>query len=402
MPKQKLNDPFIRNYESPEKRVEIYDEYTDGLVLRVSPAGTKTFYFRYGAQGKRFKIGRYSNISLAEAREIAKKKALEVANGKDPQAEKVAKRKKRDLHSFEELAKEFKEKHLPTLRESTKSEYERIIDVELIPALGNRPINEIDKREVVQLLDKKAYKDDAPAMANHIRLRLSRIYTFAIERGYIDDNPVENTPTYEKGRIERDRFYDEDEIRELWKYFEMQKEPTQSVLKMLLITGQRKTETMNMRWDLIRNDTWTIPVELAKGKKPHEVPLSEMALEIIEKMRPLSGKSDYVFKSPRKDNEPIKWLSRARRFIQKNSKVSDFRPHDLRRTVTTHMSKLGIRPEVAAKIRNSKEKLGGGPVGRIYDRYDYMEERVEAMNKWSDHLQEILNEKPNDGKDSGE
>src|SRR5699024_9051211 len=140
--------------------------------------------------------------------------------------------------------------------------------------------------------------------------------------------PVQATSRYKKGHTKRDRFYSEKEIQILWNFFEQCEEPTQSVIKMLLVTCQRKTENMHMQWEDIRGDVWTIPAELAKNKKPNDVPLSDMAIEIIEGMRPVTGKSDYVFESPQKKNEPLAWLTRARVFIQNNSEVSDFRPHD--------------------------------------------------------------------------
>ncbi|MDZ7695313.1 MAG: tyrosine-type recombinase/integrase [Balneolaceae bacterium] len=114
---------------------------------------------------------------------------------------------------------------------------------------------------------------------------------------------LRSIPKYNKtkkgGKVEkkRSRDYKPEEIQDLWEYFEQLNEPTQSVFKMLLITGQRKTETMSMKWDDIRGDIWTIPAELAKNKEEHLVPLSDMALDIIEEMR-AGNNSDYVFASP--------------------------------------------------------------------------------------------------------
>src|SRR5699024_2989444 len=136
-------------------------------------------------------------------------------------------------------------------------------------------------------------------------------------------NPVSNIPKYKKTKTgekverKRTRHYEPEEIQELWNYFHNWNEPiTGAVLKMLLITGQRKTETMHMRWDKIRDNTWTIPAELAKTGEQHLVPLSDMALQLIEELRPMTGNSDYVFCSPKEDNAPMKWLTRARVTIQ--------------------------------------------------------------------------------------
>jgi integrase len=211
-----------------------------------------------------------------------------------------------------------------------------------------------------------------------------------MERGLAETNPVQLTSTYKKGNTKRDRYYDKKEIQILWEWFEKMEQPTQQVFKMLLITGQRKTETMKMKWDDIRGDVWTIPAALAKNKKPHDVPLSDMALQIIEQMRPTTGETDYIFCSPQKDNAPLAWLTRARRTIQNHSKVSDFRPHDLRRTVATYMAKLAVDRTVLGKILNHKGLAGDTQVTVIYDRHSYMKEKRQAMNRWSGHLQQIL------------
>jgi len=383
----------ISGLAAPDKRTEIFDGHTKGLGLRITPTGTKTFFYRYRFNGRirRFTIGRFPGISLSEARKRVLKLKVKVNDGIDPQAEKQKKRQKTEPQTFKELTKEFEEKHLPTLRESTRTEYKRIIDTELIPKLGKYPINEISKNQIISLLDDKAYKDEAPTMANRIRARLSRIYTFGMERGLTDSNPVQTTATYKNGNTKRSRFYDKEEIKELWSFFERFEEPTQSVLKMLLICGQRKTETMKMKWENIREKTWTIPAELAKNKQPHDVPLPDMALKIIEKMKPLSSDSDYVFKSPQKENQSIEWLTRARKHIQRYSDVPDFRPHDLRRTVASHMAELGVNRTVLGKILNHKGLAGDDQVTAIYDRHSYMEERREALDRWNSRLNSIIN-----------
>lgn len=405
MPKKHLNDQFIRNLAASGKRAEYYDQHlvdpetntvkrtgVKGLALRITKAGSKSFVYRYwyNGQSKRYKIGSYPNIGLSDARDEARVLSVKVNRGIDPLAEKQKRELVKDSLTFKELTDEFKIKHLPTLRDNTRYEYNRIIDNELIPTLGNCNVEEISKSQIIILLDKKAYKDDSPTMANRMRARLSRIFTFGMERAMIESNPVQNTTTYKGGNNKRDRRYTEKEIIELWGFFEQWGEPTESVLKMLLICGQRKTETMKMRWDNINDKIWTIPAELAKNKQAHDVPLPPMAIDIIEKRKAVSGKSDWVFESPQKPGEPIQWIQRVSRAIQANSTVDDFRPHDLRRTATSYMAKLGVDRTVLGKILNHKGLSRDGHVTSIYDRHDYMDEKREALKKWSSLLQRII------------
>ncbi|SMO38324.1 tyrosine-type recombinase/integrase [Fodinibius sediminis] len=412
MPKKRLNEQFLRNLKPQEKRVEYYDQHfikdgqlkkkgVKGFLVRLTKAGNKYFYYNYWFDGKakKYKIGSYPDIGVSKAREIARELSFQVDRGIDPQAEKKKRKQVPDTKTFKEISEEFKEKYLPTLKKKTRDEYSRIIDVELVPKLGKYPIKEISRNQIINLLDSKAFgKKPAPVMANRIRARLSKIYSFAINRGLAEDNPVSNVSKYKKtkagGDVEkkRSRWYKPKEIQELWKYFDNWNEPTGSVLKMLLITGQRKTETMHMKWDDIREGIWTIPADLAKNGEEHLVPLSDMAIQIIEELRPTTGNSDYVFCSPKEDNAPMKWLTRARVTIQEESDVPDFRPHDLRRTVATYMTKLGVTRTVLGKILNHKGLAKDDLVTAIYDRHGYMDERRQALDRWSYRLQSIIDD----------
>ncbi|MFH5885434.1 tyrosine-type recombinase/integrase [Halalkalibaculum sp. DA3122] len=369
-----FNYQALKSLESPDKRIEVFDERENGLGLRVTPGGTKTFFYRYRVNNKirRYTIGQFDSVGVKDARNVVSRLRVMVLDGLDPQAERQKKKNINGLKTFSDLVEEFKEKYLPTLRENTQIEYNRIIDKELLPVFGKLPAVKITKHEIVEILDKKAYKDGSPTMANRIRSRLSRIFTFGMERGHVEVNPIQNVSTYKQGESKRHRYYSEEEIRKLWGFFEDWGEPTQSVLQMLLICGQRKTETMKMRWADIQGEVWTIPASLAKNKHPHDVPLSPMALEIIDRMKKINGKSEYVFASPQNKKAPLDSMSRVRQAIQNNTEVSDFRPHDLRRTVATYMAKLGIERTVLGKILNHKGLAGDGQVTAIYDRHSYM------------------------------
>jgi integrase len=399
MPKVRLTHNMISGLDAPEKPIEYYDTVLRGLTLRHSKAGTKTFCYRYRFRRKnrRYKIGQFPGVTLSEARKKVQKLRVKVNEGIDPQAEKNERKYKKQVQRFRELAKEYKEKEVPHKSKNTQKEYIRIVDKELVPKLGEYPIDEIDKHLIIDMLDDKAYgtadSDPAPRMANSIRTRLMRIFNFGIERGLIKHNPVRQISNYPEGEKKRDRVYSDEEIRELWSFFEEWDAPTPSVFKMLLIAGQRKTETMYMRWDQIKGDVWTIPKELAKGKRAHDVVLSDFAQEIIRNQHERSGDSEYVFKSPVDENMPLQSIKRAKEHIQDNSKVEDFRPHDLRRTFATNLAKLGVDRTVLGKILSHKGLSRDNQVTAIYDRHNYLKEKREAMNKWSRKLKQILNEK---------
>ena len=394
MPQKKLTDAYIRNYEIPDKRTEIYDEIVSGLAIRITKTGSKSFVYRYRHKDKvkRYTIGTFPKLSLAQARKEVKRLAYEVSQGIDPLAERRKEKNKPSPINFSKLAHEFKQKHLPTLRESTRSEYERIIDVELKPSIGNFAIKDISKHDILKILDNKAYKDKSPTMANRIRARISKMYSFAISRGLAENNPVTHIPTYKESETKRKRFYDEKEIQKIWMANSYQRDPGRSVIKMLFLTGQRLGETRKMKRSCINGNVWTIPSDDTKNKVANEVPLSDLALQVIEELEPITGNSDYVFESPVKKNTPVLDVKRTVTNIRNESKVNDFRAHDIRRTVSTHMAKLKVDRTVLGKLLNHSGNAGDTHVTAIYDRHDYYEEKQKAIDLWTDHLKQIIKE----------
>lgn len=400
MAKRKLTDVFIKSVQT-DKRIEIFDTDTTGLALRVTPTGHKSFFYRYryGDKIKRYTIGKYSPpaLTLKKARDKAKELRVQVNNGKDPQGEKQKQKYVQPPLTFKKLAQKYKATSLPTLRDKTQTEHERIIDNELIPAFGKMPASELTKTQIISFLDKKAIDNDKKIMANRIRARLHSIFEFGLDKQIVDHNPVTKIKSYPEGSG-RERFFSEKEIKKLWEAFGVVNEPAGSLMKMLLLTGQRKTETMNMMWEDIRHEkrknfsglVWIIPKDLAKSHRLHLVPLSHLAKNVLEQMRIVNGAKSYVFASPVLNDSSITDISRSIKEVRTKSKVKDFKLHDLRRTVSTYLAELGVPQEVNSKILNHKTGGGGSQVTRLYNRYEYIKERQIALNKWADKLQSII------------
>ena len=152
-----------------------------------------------------------------------------------------------------------------------------------------------------------------------------------------------------------------------------------------MILGQRSGKTRRMKWMDIdfEKQIWTIPKEETKANRTHSVPLPQLALEILDALKAKAGKSDFVFNSPKKENESIKWLHKATERIQEESKVKDFRSHDLRRTMASHATKLKTDRTVLGKLLNHKSLASDDKVTAIYDCYDYLEEKRIAINVWA-------------------
>lgn len=382
---------MVRNLETSKTRIEYNDTLKKGLGLRVTNTGFKSFIYRYRINGKqkKYTIGRYPDISLAQARSISDDLYVKIKQGEDIQKVKV-KNRHQNLVTVKDLAERFKKEYLSSLKMSTAEDYQRRIDNHILPALGKLELKNIERHEIITFLKKIASK--TPIQSNRVRAVLSSMFSFGVNMALCDDNPVRLIKPLAKENT-RDRVYTEDELKIIWKAFENEVQPFHQVFKVLLLTGQRLGETRKMKWADIDNGVWTIPAEDTKAKRKNIVPLAPAVLELLEEMKKINGDREYVFQSPaRKKDMPISHLQYAARRVAKHTGISDFRIHDLRRTAATYMAQLGIERTVLGKILNHKTLSGDSKVTAIYDRHDYKNEKTEALEKWSIKLGAIVNQ----------
>src|SRR5690606_31251074 len=140
-----------------------------------------------------------------------------------------------------------------------------------------------------------------------------------------------NIKAFKAGKVRRERYYNDDEIRALWQAFDTQAEPMRSYFKLLILTGQRRTETLNARWHNVDFDkaTWTIPASDAKNKSEHIVPLSNQVIKLLQDLRIVTGQGEYIFESTMVKGQAMNWTHKAVNRIKLLSGVEDFRLHDL-------------------------------------------------------------------------
>lgn len=402
MPKLKLTNPTITNLVTT-KRIDYYDTIETGLIFRVTPSGGKTFALRYrnlAGEQSRITLGEYSaTFTLANARDKVRDIKRDLAQGIDPKTE-IAKRRseateaERYRFTFAQLARDFIARHLPTLRPKTSTEYRRIIQNILIPEFGTRAVESIRRRDVFALHERIGIDERKPTTANLTKAIASKMFSFAIEREYIESNPATNVKLHKAGKIRRDRAYTSDELVRIWNAFEVQQEPMRTYFKFLVLTCQRRTETLMARWDNIdlQRGTWTIPATDTKNKLEHVLPLSSQAVEILTEIHMLTGRSEYVFESTVKKGGPINWTHKAVDRVKELAGVADFRLHDLRRTGATYMAELGVERTVLGKVLNHKGIAQDHSVTAIYDRSRYSDEVRRALQRWAFRLEGIVTE----------
>ncbi|WP_340104883.1 tyrosine-type recombinase/integrase [Rhodohalobacter sp. 8-1] len=392
MPNIKLTDPFIKGLSNDtSKRAEYYDELVNGLALRITPTNHKSFVYRYRFHNKvkRYTIGEYKLLSLSNARSIAKELAYKISTGIDPLEErKYLKRKAKPL-TVADLAEAYKTQHLPTLKESTNASYKSRINSKIIPSIGEIPLEELSKSDVRGLLEKIAIKDSNGTNSNRVRAILSSMVSFGVQKDWLEFNFV---PSIKKLSREnsRDRIYSAEEIKKLWIAFEEEQEPMQSLLKMLLICGQRLGETRLMKWqDIGSGGEWTIKSSNTKSSRTHYVPIPSLGITVIEQLKAESD-SEFIFESQYKPGKPLSYVGDAMGRIRDTTGIKDYINHDLRRTVASNIARLGYDRTIIGKVLNHSQHEGGSSITAVYDRYQYKSEVREALAEWGNYLENLI------------
>lgn len=401
MPRKKLTDLFVERAPTPAKdRVEYFDTTFPALALRVTSSGHKSWslFYRNSGRLRRYTIGNYPAFDPAAARKAASTALHRLAEGIDPGEEKRVRRNapKPLADDFASVAREYLERQVKrNTAESTFKETARILEQDVIPEWGKRPIGSILRRDVSALIDKKA-ASGAEVQANRILARLRTLFGWAVEKDRIPGNPCDGLrpPTKEKSR---DRVLGEDEIRIFWCAADELDWPFGPLFKLLLLTAQRRDEVASMEWSEINLDTgvWSIPREKAKNDHGHNVQLSVQALAIIKGLPRVAG--PYVFSTNGKTS--VSGFSRAKERLDalmlaalkaaaaergedlEETALEPWILHDLRRTATTGMAGLRVLPHVVDRILNHTSGTIRG-VARVYNRFEYQDERKAALEAW--------------------
>jgi integrase len=386
----KLTDMLLRNLKPQAQRYMVWGDH--GLGVRVSPKGKKSFIYLYRFKEKsRFlTLGDYPRMSLADAHKAHAEARKKLEQGIDPGAEAVAEREEeRKAPTVATLADEYLEKWARPRKRSWRED-ERILQKDVLPVWGHRKAREITRRDVIRLLDEIVDRG-AGIMANRTLAVIRKMFNFAVSRDIVPVSPclAVRAPAPEQ---RRDRVLTTDEIRAFWHGLEGAKmaEGTKLALKLQLVTGQRKAEIVTAAWNEIdfTEKWWTIPAEKVKNRLPHRVPLSPLALELLQAAKNITSNSPWIFPSPRAGKHITpEAVDHALRRPGLEALGFSFVPHDLRRTAATFMTgSCGIPRLVVSKILNHAEPH----ITSIYDRASYDKEKQMALDAWARKLQAIV------------
>jgi integrase len=262
-------------------------------------------------------------------------------------------------------------------------ESERLLR-KFVDAWGGRPLAEIKRADVHRVLD-GIVSSGAPVGANRALARFRKMCSWAVSRELIEHNPCDgvDAPTVEKSR---DRVLDSGELSLVWKASGVTGFPFGPIVRVLILTGQRRSEVSEMEWSEIDLDRalWTLPASRTKNGRPHTLPLSQQVLEILNALPCFSG-SGFVFssgeKSPSGYSNAKERLDKAVAALNGGESIPPWGFHDIRRSVASGMAAEGVNLPVIERCLNHVSGSFAGIVG-VYQRHNFADEMRAAMDLW--------------------
>jgi hypothetical protein len=354
-----ITDFSIKNLPIPPSGQVTYDDAASPLKVRVSQGGTKTFLVLLGS-GRRYTIGRYGEVTLADARAAARKLRAEKTLGKIlPSTVPLAQARSEYLADID-------------IRPNTRAYYERFLD-----KLSGR-LSDQTPRDIHRILDQLGRSAKVQGLATY-----RAFFNWCIRRHYLDQNPCARM---EQGKSRsRSRVLSDEELLHLWGATE---KPTvyNRIVRTLMLCGQRPRETAAFHATWMKGAEITIPPEVAKNGREHTFPVGELASSIIR----TSQRDGLFFPARGKAKTPFKGWSKSKRKLDKRlaGKVGPWQLRDLRRTFRTIHARLKTPPHIAERLINHVSSTP--EIQRIYDRYEYMDEMRTAVDNYDRFFQAII------------
>lgn len=395
MPKKRLTEEGVAKLKPPAMRhdgkgrpigtVDYFDAVMPGLVLRVNYGGAKIwrvlhYIKKVNKDGKRttmpttHKLGRYPQLTVKEAREKARQ-----FDPTKPQA---------DDGSFKEVAENFIKRHVEHEQLRTQPEIERVLRTYIYPRWEHRPFREIRRSDVAALLD-EIVDNNGPRQADVCLAIIRKMMNwYATRDNYYVTPIVKGMHRSNGGDHKRKRILSEDEIRAVWKAADG---TFGAMLKVALLTAQRRDKIATMRWDDIKDGVWTITSAEREKSNAGSLELPKVVTDIIDAQPRITG-NPYVFAAG-KGNGPFNSFSQRKEELDKRLKLPrmpGWRIHDLRRTAKTLMARANVRPDVSERILGHAIKGVEG----VYDQHDYSDEKTQALVQLASQVEKIINPPP--------
>ncbi|SCA55898.1 Phage integrase [Candidatus Terasakiella magnetica] len=279
---QKITDKFVKNLKAPATgNVVTYDTDISGFGIRITHTGHRAFVLTYRFNGpqKRLTIGQYPTWSVSAAREEAKYLKREIAKGFDPLADKI---EKREAPTVNDLWEKYQEEHLPTKAERAAKDDASMWKNYILPKFRKTKLASITADQIDKF--HREISIDKPVRANRIIEVFRKAFNLAIRWEWVSNNPCSGVK--KNNEEPRQRYATDSEITAITDVMRVHKEQTScDAIRMLLLTGARKTEVLKARWQDIdlEQGVWIKPSAHTKQRKFHRVPLASSTVELLKK-----------------------------------------------------------------------------------------------------------------------
>jgi integrase len=394
----KLDKKAVDGLTLPQGKSEVFlfDDAVPGFGIR-RRGNSKVWIFQYrlGNRQRRMTLGAVSAVPLTDARKTAGELHARVKLGQDPAGDKTEAREKA-AETFSAAAVPFLARQRERLRPRTYLEVERHVHTQA-KLLHGMALAKIERRDIARLLT-GLVEGSGPSAANHCRATLSTFFAWAVREGLIDSNPVTST---NKATVAgaRERVLSDGEVREIWAA--LGDDDYGDIVRLLALSGARRDEIGSLDWTEVdlRRRLIILPGSRTKNKRPFEIPLSQPALEILQKRTPLDGR-EFVFGEGRGGfsgwsacKKRLDARIAASRGTHGKAPMPNWRLHDLRRTMSTVMhERLGILPHIVEACLNHVSGHMGGVAG-VYNRATYEAEKRQALDRWATHVCAVVEER---------
>ena len=390
-----LTELTVKHLKPKDKTYRTAD--SNGLCIEVSPTGGKQWRWRYYylGKGQMLSLGKYPALSLSQARKKRDEAREQLEAGKYPaQEKKIQKLRKahEGANTFEQVAHRWLEIKSESMNERYSKQSLARLQRHIFPKIGRLPINDITIPDVVEVVETIS-KAGTIEMAKRMKQLVAQIFRYAAQRGLCVQNPASDLRDLLPSRAERHfACIHPSELPALLSKIESrEKDFTQYAMKLLMLTFVRTGELIGARWEEINWNTeeWHIPKERMKMKRPHVVPLSKQAIEILRELRTITGEKSFIFHSNSSKSLHISngtVLMGLRRMGYKNKMTG----HGFRTLASTILNERGYAPDVIERQLAHEDE---DKIRAAYNRAEYLPERKKMMQDYAVFLDSLINGK---------
>lgn len=410
-----LTELGIAQLKPGKVRREISDAAFEGLSIIVHPSGSKTwsYRYRYARRLRRITIGNWPAIDIPKARRRAEVALGALERGEDPTIALFAPKSSQyilraDRDSFGVLIREYFRKHaIPNTRswretarllglrvEEEEGKPPSFTDVRggIVERFAEKPVSGITRRDLREMIEASRERG-ATTTINREVAAVRGFLQWCVNADILESNPAAGmakaSPENKRTRVLTDA-----ELRLIWLAAESEAYPFGDIVRLLLLTGQRRGEVAAACWtefDLKARE-WLLPAERSKNGLPHLIPLSDPVLAILQSIPRFAG-GDFMFGMGGRSG--FSGFSKAKRRLDEtitelnDCELPDWDIHDLRRSVATGMARLGVQPVVIEACLNHVTGVRSS-IASVYNLHSYENEKREALQRWAEHVLTIV------------